>query len=60
MGRLSMLHVFLMRSATKLLSAILGGTGVFCLIESFSMPVLAFHAMILIATATAITSLSRT
>jgi hypothetical protein len=55
-----MLHVFLMRSATKLLSAILGGTGVFCLIESFSMPVLAFHAMILLATAIAITGLSRT
>jgi hypothetical protein len=56
---MSMLHVFLMRSATKLLSAILGGTGVFCLVESFSMPVLAFHAIILLATAVAITSLSR-
>ena len=54
-----MLHVFLMRSATKLLSAILGGTGVFCLVESFTMPLLAFHALILLATATAITSLSR-
>jgi hypothetical protein len=56
---LVMLHVFLMRSATTLLSAILGGVGVFCVIESFSMPILAFHAMILLATATAITSLSR-
>lgn len=54
-----MLHIFLMRSATTLLSAILGGVGVFCVIESFTMPVLAFHALILLATATAITSLSR-
>ena len=55
-----MLHVFLMRSATKLLSAILGGAGVFCLIESFVVPILAFHAMILLVTAIAITGLSRT
>ncbi|HEX5319577.1 MAG TPA: hypothetical protein VFW46_10480 [Stellaceae bacterium] len=54
-----MLHIFLMRSATTLLSAILGGVGVFCVIESFTMPVLAFHALILLATATAIASLSR-
>lgn len=54
-----MLHVFLMRSATAVLSTILGGVGVFCVIESFQMPILAFHALILLATATAITSLSR-
>lgn len=58
-GRARMLHIFLMRSATTLLSAILGGVGVFCVIESFTMPVLAFHALILLATATAIASLSR-
>lgn len=54
-----MLHVLLMRSATTLLSTILGSVGVFCVIESFSMPILAFHALILLGTAVAITSLSR-
>ncbi|MGH7092179.1 MAG: hypothetical protein ACREFB_01425 [Stellaceae bacterium] len=50
---------FLMRSATSLLSAILGGAGVFCLIESFSLPILAVNALIMLGTATAITALSR-
>lgn len=54
-----MLPAFLMRSATNLLSATLGGVGVFCVIESFSMPVLAFHALILLGTAAAITALSQ-
>ena len=51
-------HTFLMRSATSLLSAILGGAGMFCVIESFSLPILAVHALILLGTATAITALS--
>ena len=54
-----MLHLFLMRSATSLLSAILGGVGVFCVIESFQTPILAMHALILLGTATAITRFSR-
>jgi hypothetical protein len=54
-----MLHTLLARSATAILSAILGGAGVFCLIESFSTPILAVHALILLGTATVIARLSQ-
>jgi hypothetical protein len=54
-----MIHWFLARTATSILSAILGGVGVFCVIESFSMPILAVHALILLGTATVIARLSR-
>jgi hypothetical protein len=38
----------------RLLSAILGGYGIFCLIMSFAVPVLGAQAMLLLVTATAI------
>jgi hypothetical protein len=37
----------------RLLSAILGGYGIFCLIMSFAVPGLAAQAMLLLVTATA-------
>ena len=53
-----MLHLFLLRSATSILSAVLGGFGMFCLFSSFSAPRLLMHAAILLVTATAIVRLS--
>ncbi len=53
-----MLHLFLLRSATSILSAVLGGFGVFCLINSFSAPNLALQALILLGTAIAIVRFS--
>jgi hypothetical protein len=49
-----MLGVMLSLLALRLLSAILGGCGVFCLIMSFSVPELGAQAFLLLATATAI------
>ena len=40
--------------ALRLLSAILGGCGIFCVIMSFYVPDLGAHAILLLATATAI------
>ncbi len=54
-----MLHTQLARSATWLLSAILGGTGMFCLIECFSLPWLALHALLLLGAAAAIVGLTQ-
>jgi hypothetical protein len=51
---MSLLPLFLLRSASSILSALLGGVGVFCLIESFWAPHLAMHALIMLGTATAI------
>jgi hypothetical protein len=40
--------------ALRLLSAILGGYGIFCLVMSFAVPGLGAQAVLLLATATAI------
>ena len=53
-----MLHLFLLRSATSVLSAILGGFGMFCLFYSYAAPHLLIHAAILLATASAIVRFS--
>jgi hypothetical protein len=49
-----MLGLMLSRLALKLLSAILGGSGIFCLIMSFAVPQLAAQAIVLLVTAAAI------
>jgi hypothetical protein len=49
-----MLGVMLSQLALRLLSAILGGYGIFCLIMSFDVPQLGAQAFILLATATVI------
>ncbi|GEM_PF-3273606 len=51
---MSLLPLMLLRSASSILSALLGGFGVFCLIESFWAPHLAVHALILLAMAAVI------
>jgi hypothetical protein len=52
--RLLMLGFMLSQLALRLLSAILGGYGIFCLIMSFAVPEVGAQAFILLATATAI------
>ncbi len=54
-----MLGLMLSQLALRLLSAILGGYGIFCLIMSFDVPQLGAQAFILLATATAIVYLCR-
>ena len=49
-----MLGPMLSQLALRLLSAVLGGYGVFCLIMSFSVPEVGAQAFLLLATATAI------
>jgi len=49
-----MLGVMLSQLALRLLSAILGGYGTFCLIMSFDVPQLGAQAFILLVTATVI------
>jgi multisubunit Na+/H+ antiporter MnhB subunit len=49
-----MLGLMLSRLALRLLSAILGGYGIFCLIMSFEVPEVGAQAFILLVTATAI------
>jgi len=49
-----MLGSMLSQLALRLLSAILGGYGVFCLIMSFSVPELGAEALLLLVTASAI------
>jgi hypothetical protein len=49
-----MLGFMLSQLALRLLSAILGGYGIFCLIMSFAVPEVGAQAFILLATATAI------
>jgi len=54
-GQPPMLQAFLMRSGLSLVSALLGGFGVFCVIYSFDEPDLAAQALILLGSALAIT-----
>jgi hypothetical protein len=49
-----MLGFELSRLLLRLLSALLGGFGIFCLVMSFAVPGLAAKAFVLLATATAI------
>ena len=49
-----MLGLMLSQLALRLLSAVLGGYGIFCLIMSFDVPQLGAQAFVLLATATAI------
>jgi len=49
-----MLGFLLSRLALRLLSAILGGSGIFCLIMSFVVPQFGAQAFVLLVTATAI------
>jgi hypothetical protein len=49
-----MLGFLLSLLALRLLSAILGGSGIFCLIMSFDAPALGAQAFLLLGTATAI------
>jgi multisubunit Na+/H+ antiporter MnhB subunit len=54
-----MLGFQLSRIVLRLLSAILGGYGVFCLIMSFAVPGLGAQALLLLATAATILYLCR-
>ena len=54
-----MLGLMLSQLALRLLSATLGGYGIFCLIMSFAVPEVGAQAFILLATATAIVYLCR-
>ena len=49
-----MLGFMLSQLALRLLSAVLGGYGIFCLIMSFAVPEVGAQAFILLAVATAI------
>jgi hypothetical protein len=49
-----MLGFVLSQLALRLLSAILGGYGIFCLVMSFAVPGLGAQAFLLLVTATAI------
>ena len=49
-----MLGFELSRLLLRVLSALLGGFGIFCLVMSFVVPSLAGQALLLLATATAI------
>jgi hypothetical protein len=49
-----MLATMLSQLALRLLSAILGGSGIFCLIMSFEVPQLGAQAFVLLVTASAI------
>jgi hypothetical protein len=53
-----MLQVLLMRRASSLIGAVLGGYGVFCLIYSFSSPELVWRALALLSAAFALSYLS--
>ena len=53
-----MLGLLLSRLALQLLSAILGGSGIFCLIMRFTVPQLGAQAIVLLVTAVAIVFLS--
>jgi hypothetical protein len=53
-----MLSTRLMRSAFSLVSAIIGGVGVFSAISAFSTPTLAPYALILLGSAFAISYIS--
>ena len=53
-----MLGFVLSQLALRLLSAILGGFGIFCLTMSFARPVLGAHAIVLLVSASAIVYLA--
>ena len=53
-----MLGLLLSRLALRLLSAILGGSGIFCLVMSFTVPQLGAQAIVLLVTSVAIVCLS--
>jgi multisubunit Na+/H+ antiporter MnhB subunit len=53
-----MLQAFLVQRATALLSALLGGFGVFCVLYSFSTPDIAAEALILLGAALALSYFS--
>ena len=54
-----MLGLMLSQLALRLLSAVLGGYGIFCLIMSFQVPEVGAQAFLLLVTATAIVYLCR-
>ena len=54
-----MLGVVMSQLVLRLLSAILGGYGIFCLIMSFAVPALGAQAFVLLGTASAIVYLCR-
>jgi len=54
-----MLGLMLSQLALRLLSAVLGGYGIFCLIMSFYVPSVGADAFVLLSTATAIFLLCR-
>jgi hypothetical protein len=54
-----MLGFMLLQLALRLLSAILGGYGIFCLIMSFVVPEVGAQAFMLLLTATAVVYLCR-
>jgi hypothetical protein len=54
-----MLGLMLSQLALRLLSAVLGGYGIFCLIMSFAVPEVGAQAFLLLLTATAIVYLCR-
>ncbi|MGC1887911.1 MAG: hypothetical protein WA709_17750 [Stellaceae bacterium] len=54
-----MLGLILSQLALRLLSAVLGGYGIFCLIMSFEVPEVGAQAFLLLVTATAIVYLCR-
>ena len=53
-----MLQTLLVQRATALLSAVLGGFGVFCVLYSFSAPDIAAEALILLGAALAVSYFS--
>ena len=58
-GAGAMLQTFLMRRASSLISAVLGGYGVFCVIYSFSSPEMAGQALVLFGAALAVSYFGR-
>jgi len=58
-GTGAMLQTFLMKRASSLISAVLGGYGVFCVIYSFSSPVMAGQALVLLGTALSLSYFGR-
>jgi len=55
----TMLSAFLMQRMSSLISAVLGGYGVFCVIYSFSSPEVAGRALVLLGAALALSYFSR-
>ena len=53
-----MLQAFLVQRATALISALLGGFGVFCVLYSFTTPDIAAEALILLGAALALSYFS--